>query len=169
MRLFLYGTLLDPDLLARFARHPAALVPATLRGWRRVALPVGRYPTLCRARGQVEGALSTVDGRTFARLAAYEGPAYRLTRVSVRTAKGNTTAQAWIAPGGTHRAWPRGSNITWGNSLIFKLIDRCNDTRSQLPLGTDVSTVREVGREGPRSVRYGVAIGDCGINNRETS
>jgi gamma-glutamylcyclotransferase (GGCT)/AIG2-like uncharacterized protein YtfP len=111
MRLFLYGTLLDPDLLAGFAGRPVALVPATLRGWRRVALPNGRYSTLRRARGTVAGALAAVDRRTLERLAVYEGPAYRLRSVVVRVATRNTGAWAWIAPGGTSRAWPPRSAV----------------------------------------------------------
>ena len=105
MRLFLYGTLLDPDLLSTFAGRPVSLIPATLQGWRRVALPDGRYPTLRRARSTVVGALATVDSATLARLAAYEGPAYRLTPVVVRTARGNTAARAWIAPSRALRGW----------------------------------------------------------------
>jgi gamma-glutamylcyclotransferase (GGCT)/AIG2-like uncharacterized protein YtfP len=108
MRLFLYGTLLDPDRLAGFAGRPVSLIPAVLPGWRRVALPDGHYPTLRRARGTVAGALATVDRRTLVRLTAYEGPAYRLTPVVVRIATRNTPAWAWIAPGGTFREWPQG-------------------------------------------------------------
>jgi gamma-glutamylcyclotransferase (GGCT)/AIG2-like uncharacterized protein YtfP len=106
MRLFLYGTLLDPALLARFAGRPIPLIPATLHGWRRVALPGGRYPTLRRMRGMVIGAVATVDGRTLARLTAYEGPAYRLRPLIVSVARRKTVAQAWIAPSGTRLDWP---------------------------------------------------------------
>lgn len=106
MRLFLYGTLADADVLAGFAGRAVPLTPAALRGWRRVALGNSRYPTLRRARGTVEGVLATVDRPTLARLAAYEGPSYRLTPVVVRTADGNIAARAWIAPGGTCRDWP---------------------------------------------------------------
>jgi gamma-glutamylcyclotransferase (GGCT)/AIG2-like uncharacterized protein YtfP len=106
MRLFLYGTLLDPDLLAAFTGRAVLLTPATLRGWRRVALPDTRYPTLRRAPGAVEGVLATVDRPTLARRAAYEGPSYRLTSVVVHTAHGGKPAWAWIAPGGTRRDWP---------------------------------------------------------------
>ncbi len=106
MRLFLYGTLLDPPLLAALAGRVVPLTPATLHGWRRVALRGSRYPTLRRGRETVEGALATVDRRTLARLASYEGPSYRLISVIVRTARGNMAAQAWIAPGGTRRRWP---------------------------------------------------------------
>lgn len=106
IRLFLYGTLLDPGLRARLAGRELPVVPATLEGWRRVALRGGRYPTLRRAAGKVEGALVVVDGAALARLEAYEGRAYRLVRVVVRSAKGKSMAHAWIAPGGTLRDWP---------------------------------------------------------------
>jgi gamma-glutamylcyclotransferase (GGCT)/AIG2-like uncharacterized protein YtfP len=105
MRLFLYGTLLDPDLLTAFTGRAVSLTPATLRGWRRVALPNSRYPTLRRARGVVQGALVTVDRSALARLAAYEGPSYRLTPVVVHRPHGATRAWAWIAPCGTRRDW----------------------------------------------------------------
>ena len=100
MRLFLYGTLLGD----RWAW--AAASPATLIGWRRVALRGTRYPTLRRDRR----ALWRVRWwmcrhRVLRRLVAYEGPAYRLTRVVVQTASGKTAAYAWIAPGGTRRPW----------------------------------------------------------------
>jgi hypothetical protein len=51
------------------------------------------------------GALLDAPSRVLARLAAYEGPAYRLTRVVVQTANGNTVAHTWIAPGATRREW----------------------------------------------------------------
>jgi gamma-glutamylcyclotransferase (GGCT)/AIG2-like uncharacterized protein YtfP len=106
MRLFLYGTLLDPDLLAVLTGRSVPLTPATLRGWRRVTLHDSRYPTLRRARGVVEGVVATVDRLALARLTAYEGPSYLLRPVVVHTAHGGTPAWAWIAPGGTRRDWP---------------------------------------------------------------
>jgi gamma-glutamylcyclotransferase (GGCT)/AIG2-like uncharacterized protein YtfP len=109
LRLFFYGTLLEPGTLAAWGGHaglPARLVPATLSGWRRVALRDGRYPTLRRHRaGVVCGAVLTVPVRALARLAAYEGAPYRLTRVVVQTPNGKTAARAWIAPGGTRCPW----------------------------------------------------------------
>jgi hypothetical protein len=44
-------------------------------------------------------------GTLLACLAAYEGPAYRLTRVVVQTPNGKTAAHTWIAPGGTRLPW----------------------------------------------------------------
>src|SRR4051812_4842133 len=109
MRLFLYGTLLDPCTLAARSGNPdlpARLVPASLPGWQRVVCRWGPYPTLRRNRtGVVDGAVLRVPASALARLAAYEGPAYRLSRVVVHTPNGKTVAHTWIAPGGTRRAW----------------------------------------------------------------
>ncbi|MGE0226208.1 MAG: gamma-glutamylcyclotransferase family protein [Acetobacteraceae bacterium] len=109
MRLFLYGTLLDPETLARRGGDPSLsrrLRPASLPGWRRVALGATRWPTLRRARSfHTPGAIVWVGAAALGRLAAYEGPAYRLRRVVVTTASGNTAAATWVAPGGTHRPW----------------------------------------------------------------
>ena len=109
MRLFVYGTLLDAGTLVTRGGHaglPARMVPATLPGWRRVALRGGRYPTLRRDRtGVVRGALLTVPARALARLTSYEGSAYRLARVVVVTPNGKTAAHTWIAPGGTRCSW----------------------------------------------------------------
>jgi gamma-glutamylcyclotransferase (GGCT)/AIG2-like uncharacterized protein YtfP len=109
MLLFLYGSLLDPERLARRAGRPGLarrLDPAILLGWRRVALRGGRWPTLRRARGaEVAGVLAHVDRVALSRLHAFEGPAYRLARVAVRTAHGKTGAFAWIARAATVRPW----------------------------------------------------------------
>jgi hypothetical protein len=61
---------------------------------------------LVRARGgAVHGGLLVVPARSLARLAAYEGAAYRLMRVVVATPTGKTAAHTWIAPGGTRLPW----------------------------------------------------------------
>lgn len=106
MRLFLYGTLLDLQRLSRFSGKVLSLVPATLPGWRRVAMRGGRYPTLVRARRRVAGALAAMDAATLRRLRAYEGPAYALRRLAVATARGKTVAGVWIAGAATTRPWP---------------------------------------------------------------
>ncbi|HKM64130.1 MAG TPA: gamma-glutamylcyclotransferase family protein [Acidisphaera sp.] len=109
MRVFLYGTLLDPATLAARSgdpRLPARCRPAALQGWRRVALAGSPYPTLRPARGtRTPGVVVDVGPAALRRLVAYEGPAYRLTRLVVATAQGETAVHAWIAPGGTQRPW----------------------------------------------------------------
>lgn len=104
MRLFLYGTLLDPAVWARRAGAAGPTIPARLRGWRRVRLRASPYPTLRRG-GSVSGMVRDVSAATLRRLVAYEGPRYRLTRVVVATPRGNTAAWTWIAAAVTHRPW----------------------------------------------------------------
>lgn len=108
MRLFLYGTLMAPAVLAQRsgAPGPRATTPATLAGWRRVGIARLRWPTLRRARNAiVPGVVVQVHARAFGRLAAWEGPAYTLRRVVVATPSGNCAAWCWIAPGATRRPW----------------------------------------------------------------
>ncbi|WP_203076784.1 gamma-glutamylcyclotransferase family protein [Falsiroseomonas ponticola] len=96
---FLYGTLLDPAILAaRAGRRGLRGVPATLPGWGRVALRGQPYPTLIRARRQaVRGRLVTLAGAPLRRLHAYEGACYRLRPVLVLAPRGRLRALAWIA------------------------------------------------------------------------
>jgi hypothetical protein len=99
--LFLYGTLLDPRVLARQAGQPGLgrrLLPAWLPGWRRVALRGTPYPTLLRAAGaETAGALLRAGPQALSRLAAYEGAFYRLAPVRVLTSRGPVRARAWMA------------------------------------------------------------------------
>jgi gamma-glutamylcyclotransferase (GGCT)/AIG2-like uncharacterized protein YtfP len=100
--LFLYGTLLDPAVLARMsgdAALPRRMQPATLTGWRRVTLRGTPYPTLLPdPSAAVAGAVVRAGPAALARLSAYEGPGYALMPVTVATARGPVRAQAWIAP-----------------------------------------------------------------------
>jgi gamma-glutamylcyclotransferase (GGCT)/AIG2-like uncharacterized protein YtfP len=111
--LFLYGTLLDPVVLARVTGDAGLvrrLSPARLRGWRRVGLRGAPYPTLVAEAGAVvEGALLRVPPQVLARLAAYEGREYRLRPVIAETGRGAVRARAWIAPAwraDRARPWP---------------------------------------------------------------
>ena len=110
--LFLYGTLLDPRVLAAQAGKAGIvrrLGPARLEGWQRVALRGTPYPTLIPAPGAVtEGAVLRVGPAALARLAAYEGPPYRLVPVRVMTAAGPRRAQAWVGP-----AWRAAAACPW--------------------------------------------------------
>jgi gamma-glutamylcyclotransferase (GGCT)/AIG2-like uncharacterized protein YtfP len=99
VRVFLYGTLLDPRVLAaRAGRRGLRGVPATLPGWKRVALRGQPYPTLVRARRHsVRGLVVTLAGAPLRNLQAYEGAAYRLRPVRLRLPRGCLAALAWIA------------------------------------------------------------------------
>ena len=113
MILFVYGTLLDPGVLARMSGDGALarrMRPALARGWRRVALRGTPYPTLLAdPAGSVDGAVLRVGAAAFARLRAYEGSAYVLVPLRVRTRSGPLRARAWIAPAwraDAARPWP---------------------------------------------------------------
>ncbi len=106
VRLFVYGTLLDPLLVTRLTGQPAQLELAHLDGYRRVQLRGTPYPTLRRARDAVAGALLSADAVSLRRLHAYEGPRYRLTRVRPIAGGKAVNALAWIAPDATNRPWP---------------------------------------------------------------
>jgi len=114
MRLFLYGTLLTPAILARRSGTPGLphrLTSATLSGWRRVQLPGTQYPTLRRSpAATVSGVIVDVGPAALRRLAAYEGPRYRLTRVGVTTPRGRMAAWTWIAAGAGMRPWKGGDD-----------------------------------------------------------
>lgn len=111
MPLFVYGTLLDPRLLARLAGRAALprAMPARLAGWRRVRLRGTPYPTLLRGPGEVAGLLlPRLAPAALARLAAYEGPSYGLRPVLVATRRGPRRARAWVAA-----AWRADGKADW--------------------------------------------------------
>jgi gamma-glutamylcyclotransferase (GGCT)/AIG2-like uncharacterized protein YtfP len=108
MKVFLYGMLLDPTILARRGGPalPGRVVPAALTGWRRVKLRGTPWPTLRRDRaGRVSGAVLEPSAAALARLTVFEEPPYLRRRVVVATARGRAAALVWIAPGATRRAW----------------------------------------------------------------
>ena len=101
MLLFLYGTLLDPRVLARQSGERGLarrLRPARLEGYARAGLRGTRYPTLVRRPGaETPGAVLRAGPAALRRLAAYEGPQYRLVPVRVETPRGPARARAWMA------------------------------------------------------------------------
>jgi hypothetical protein len=91
MRFFFYGTLIDSDVMALVIGRrlpPSAFVPAILPGHSRRRARGMTYPIVVRdpadrVQGVVVGGLTARD---VARLAAYEGPGYRVARLKVRVA-----------------------------------------------------------------------------------
>jgi hypothetical protein len=91
MRFFFYGTLLDRDVMALVLGRrlpPQAYIPSALPGHARWRVQGGSYPiAVPDPRGEVSGA--TVRGlsmRDVARLAAFEGPGYRIAALKVKVA-----------------------------------------------------------------------------------
>lgn len=99
-RFFFYGTLLDPDVMALVIGRrlpPSAFVPAILPGHSRRRAKGATYPVVVRdaadrVRGVVVGGLTPRD---VTRLAAYEGPGYRVARLKVRVGGGVATVSVF--------------------------------------------------------------------------
>jgi Gamma-glutamyl cyclotransferase, AIG2-like len=96
MRFFFYGTLLDSDVTALVLGRrlpPTAFMPAALPGHARRRAKGATYPIVVPdPRGEVPGAiLGGLSARDVARLAAYEGPGYRIAPLKVRSAAGLIT------------------------------------------------------------------------------
>jgi hypothetical protein len=100
MRFFFYGTLLDLDVMALVLGRrlsPRAYVPARLPGHARRRAKGASYPIVVRdPRGEVPGAIVRgLSVRDVARLAAYEGPGYRVVPLRVRVAGRMTTVSVF--------------------------------------------------------------------------
>lgn len=100
MRFFFYGTLLDRDVTALVLGRrlpPRAFVPATLHGYTRYRAKGVTYPIIVRepngtVPGAVVGGLGSLD---VARLAAYEGPRYRIAPLTVEVNGALTTVSVF--------------------------------------------------------------------------
>lgn len=102
-RVFVYGTLTDPDRVGALLDRYELGAEATLHGLRRVE---GRYPTLAPG-GEVRGRL--LETPEIERLDAYEGVETGLyVRVSVPLSEGGT-AECYVGdpePLGADAEWP---------------------------------------------------------------
>lgn len=95
-RLFLFGTLIWGDLLARVAGRAVACVPATLPGWQVARAAAGDWPVLV-AGGETEGLLTEPLGaEALARLDAYEAVfGYASESVEVAGPEGPVAARVY--------------------------------------------------------------------------
>jgi len=89
MRFFFYGTLLDSDVISLVLGRrvpPQAYVPAALPGHARKRVKGASYPIVVRdPKAEVSGAIvGGLSPRDVDRLAAYEGPRYRIAPLKVR-------------------------------------------------------------------------------------
>jgi len=99
-RLFFYGTLLDRELRRMVIGRDVDVVPATLPGWRRLAVAGHAYPMIRRdADASVAGVVTEpLSAGELARLRHYEGEDYPLAAVELRDDSGAGIAAALFAP-----------------------------------------------------------------------
>ena len=101
MRLFVYGTLLDPACVERVTGRRYRSRPATLHGWARTIGEHG-YPEIRpTADAEVEGhILDDIDDDALRALDAYEdeGLTYRRLPVSVSVDGRPTACAAYVSP-----------------------------------------------------------------------
>ncbi len=100
MRFFFYGTLLDRDVTSLVLGRrlpPTAFVPASLPGHARRRVKGATYPIVVRdPRSEVRGAIvGGLSARDVKRLAAYEGPGYRIAQLKVRIGGAATTVSVF--------------------------------------------------------------------------
>ncbi len=103
MDLFVYGTLMDDDVLGRVVGRP---VPASrigvafVDGFRRVYVKGSYFPILIEADGAtVEGRLITgLGAQAVQRLTRFEGRQFQLKRLTVRLAHGRTADAECFLP-----------------------------------------------------------------------
>ena len=96
-RLFIYGSLRCPACQERVFGRSAPMTPATLAGWGRAKVRLGKglYPIIHRRAGRtVKGYLIDVTPLELAKLDNYEGDAYQRSRV--RLTNGEET---WVYHG----------------------------------------------------------------------
>lgn len=112
--LFVYGTLLSPDVMRRVSGELPPALPASLPGFVRGNIAGEPYPAIVRSDGsRVEGRLYTrVKPGSLARLDRYEGSLYRRRLVVVDTAEGQRLAHVYaLAPACARRFRPVAYNV----------------------------------------------------------
>ena len=97
-RLFVYGTLMQEELLRRLLQRVPPAVPAILANYHRSRLPGRSYPGIRYVRNrQVDGYLLTgLSTAQLQRLDRYEGSEYRRARVRVDTAQGRRVTWVYL-------------------------------------------------------------------------
>lgn len=103
MNLFVYGTLMDEDVLNRVVGRPvpaSSIGVAYVDGYRRVYVKDSYFPILIEAENAtVEGRLvNGLGARAVQRLIRFEGRQFRLKRLSVRLEHGRAAEAECFLP-----------------------------------------------------------------------
>lgn len=140
MALFLYGTLMDVDVMAKVLDRPFAareLVPAVLPGWRRVAVRNASYPVILPEAGAgVAGRLLARPGRDdLARIRHFESEEYVTAPVRVGLADGRAVAaEVFVALDGVFELDEAGWDLgVWQKRHKAEFLRRCDDWMRDCP------------------------------------
>jgi gamma-glutamylcyclotransferase (GGCT)/AIG2-like uncharacterized protein YtfP len=112
-RLFVYGTLLAPDVMRRVCGQVPPAMPATLPGFVRGGIAGEPYPAIVRSPGAcVHGLLyARVTASMLSRLDRYEGGLYRRCVVEVDAGDGLCPAQAYVLDPAYAKRFRRGVGV----------------------------------------------------------
>lgn len=98
-QVFVYGTLLVPEVMQQVTGRELRGQPATLQGYRRYRLRRCSYPGIVPdPEAEVTGLVYHVDRQSLAALDRYEDPCYERCQVNVETKDGMQRAYAYIIP-----------------------------------------------------------------------
>jgi hypothetical protein len=87
--LFVYGSLLFPDVLLALVDRVPIRTPATAPGWRVASLPERDYPGLVRGPGSASGLLMTgLTAEEWRTLIAFESDLYDLRQLELSEGRG---------------------------------------------------------------------------------
>lgn len=102
MDLFVYGTLMVPQVMRSVSGHRGVAEPAYLPGFRRRSLRDAVYPAVIASAGDsVEGLLyRAVSAGELQRLDIFEGEQYRRMTVRVTVADGAVSAETYVLASG---------------------------------------------------------------------
>ena len=141
MALFLYGTLMDVDVMAKVLDRPFAareLVPAFLPDWRRVAVHNASYPVILRDPGSyVEGRLLARPGPgDLARIRHFESEEYVTTPVRVGLVGGRElAAEVFVALDGVFDVDAAGWDLAvWQERHKADFLRRCDGWMRDCPV-----------------------------------
>lgn len=97
--IFVYGTLLDPGVMAAVTGRRHKAWPALLPGYRRYRLRHRGYPGIVSETGaSVSGCVYYVDRPALRALDRYEDACYERRRVSVQVGEAGESAFAYVIP-----------------------------------------------------------------------
>jgi gamma-glutamylcyclotransferase (GGCT)/AIG2-like uncharacterized protein YtfP len=127
--LFVYGSLLFPEVMRVLIGRVPATTPAALAGWRIAALPGRVYPALVPAEALAKGQLVIdLTPKEWQTLDAFEDPVYDLRRLTLTDGR---DAWAYVCPDHTD-ASPHDWDIhTFERDHLTDYLKRCASWRQR--------------------------------------